>query len=107
VIGKDTMLIVMSDHGTSGSYLDFNINRYLINHGWMRLKMSRKKRALIALYRMLGLKKSWVKNFLKSLIAKKRGKARKLSDSLQPGFRDIDWEKSREGKRGGCFSRRV
>ncbi|HLC57243.1 MAG TPA: alkaline phosphatase family protein [Candidatus Nanoarchaeia archaeon] len=95
MIGKDTMLIVMSDHGTSGSYLDFNINRYLINHDWMRLKMSRKKRALIALYRMFGLKKSWVRSFLKSLIAKERGKTRKLSDSLQPGFRDIDWEKSR------------
>jgi len=40
--GKDTITIIMSDHGQTGNYKTFNVNDFLIKIGMLKLKESKK-----------------------------------------------------------------
>ncbi len=88
----DGLLLIISDHGAKGSYLDFNINRYLINHGFMKLKIAGKKKAFKFAYKILGMKNERVRGVAKKVFIGKN--TRKISQNIQLGFRDIDWEES-------------
>ena len=95
VLDKNTHLIIMSDHGADASYLDFNINRWLINQGFMQLHANAKKKTLRGVYKVLGLENQKIRSIAKKVFVRDSDRAKRISGNVQVGFRDIDWGKTK------------
>jgi predicted AlkP superfamily phosphohydrolase/phosphomutase len=94
---SDTHLMIVSDHGFGGTEAYFNVNQWLADHGWLRVKplAGLKKRLFFAAMQMND--RRWVKSVLpRSFQSWFRGKIRGTRSSFKSDLEaSIDWDHTR------------
>jgi len=94
---SDTNLIIVSDHGFGGTEAYFNVNQWLQDHGWLKVKPGAaiKKRLFFAAMKLND--EPWVKRSLPDGFQSwLRGRVRGTRSSFKSDLEaSIDWERTR------------
>jgi predicted AlkP superfamily phosphohydrolase/phosphomutase len=93
----DTHLIIVSDHGFGGTEAYFNVNQWLADNGWLKLKSSAAIRKRLFFTAMNLNDRAWVKRMLpNSFQSWVRGKIRRTRSSFKSELEAaIDWDNTR------------
>ena len=93
----DTNLMIVSDHGFGGTEAYFNVNQWLQDHGWLKVKSGAavKKRLFFAAMKLND--EPWVKRLLPDGFQSwLRGRVRGTRSSFKSDLEaSIDWERTR------------
>ena len=93
----DTNLIMVSDHGFGGTEAYFNVNQWLADQGWLRVKSGAALKKRVFFTAMKLNDQPWVKHLLPNTFQSWfRGKIRGTRSSFKSDLEaSIDWENTR------------